>query len=217
VIHVDVLPPAQRAFWEKDLTALPTGWVLYGGTAIALHLGHRQSHDFDFFSSNELDRTALKRSCRLVADAKTLQDEPNTLTLVAETAGAPIKLSFFGGIDFGRVGDPVRVNNVARIASRLDLLGTKLATVTQRIESRDYVDIAALLTSGLTINEGVGALLALYGKQASGVQSVKTIAWFKDGNLEQLLPAAVRECLIKAAAAYDPRTPPTARRSAQLD
>ena len=217
MIQLHILPGPQRAFWEEDLVAIPPGWVLYGGTAIALHLGHRQSRDFDFFSSDALDRTALRRSCRLLAEAKTLQDEPNTLTVIAEKAGAPIKLSFFGGIDFGRVGEPIFVSNTARIASRLDLLGTKLATVTQRIEPRDYVDIAALLTSGLTINEGVAALLALYGAQASGVQSVKTIAWFKDGDLERMLPADLRAVLTTAATAYDPRTQPARKRSARLD
>ncbi len=217
MIHLDALPPTQRAFWEEQLVTVPPGWVLYGGTAIALHLGHRQSRDFDFFSSDALDRSALRRSCRLLAEAKTLQDEPNTLTVVAEVGGAPIKLSFFGGIDFGRVGEPVRIAGLARIASRLDLLGTKLATVTQRIEARDYVDIAALLASGLSINEGVAALLALYGKQASGLQSVKTIAWFKEGGLETLLPAGTREVLTRAAAAYEPATPAATKRSARLD
>ena len=217
VIHLGVLPPPQRAFWEEDLDTIPSGWVLYGGTAIALHLGHRQSRDFDFFSSDPLDRGALRRSALLLAESRTLQDEPDTLTVVAEKGGAPIKLSFFGGIGFGRVGEPVRLSGTARIASRLDLLGTKLATVTQRIEARDYVDVAALLASGLTINEGIAALLALYGNQASGLQSVKTIAWFKDGDLERLLPAEVRDLLTRAAATYDPRTPPAARRSARLD
>lgn len=217
MIHLDVLPPPQRAFWEHRLHEIPRGWVLYGGTAIALHVGHRQSRDFDFFSSDDLDRDALRRGCPLLMEAKTLQDEPNTLTVVADEAGATIKLSFFGGIDFGRVGDPIRLNGCARIASRLDLLATKLATVTQRVEPRDYVDIAALLGSGLTINQGVAALLALYGGQASGLQSVKTIAWFKDGDLERVLGADVRDVLTRAAAAYDPRTPPAAKRSARLD
>ena len=217
MIHVDVLPPPQRAFWEDDLAAIPPGWVLYGGTAIALHLGHRQSRDFDFFSSDALDRNALRHCCRLIAEAKTLQDEPNTLTVTGSKAAVPIKLSFFGGIDFGRVGEPVRIDDRARIASRLDLLGTKLATVTQRIEPRDYIDIAALLTSGLTINQGVAALVALYGTRASGLQSVKTIAWFKDGDLERVLPAEVRGLLTRVAAEYDPHTAAAPKLSARLD
>ncbi len=169
------------------------------------------------FASDDLDRGRLRRSSQLLAAAKTLQDEPNTLTVVAEKAGTPLKLSFFGGIGFGRVGEPVQIDGVARIASRLDLLGTKLATVTQRIEPRDYRDIAALLASGFTINDGVAALLALYGDQASGLQSVKTIAWFKAGNLEAVLPAEVRDLLTRAAASYDPRTPPAVKRARRLD
>ncbi len=216
MIRLDVLPAPQRAVWEDDLPALPPGLVLYGGTAIALHLGHRQSVDFDFFSSAPLDGAALRRACRWLAAAKTLQSEPDTLTVVAEKGGEPVKLSFFGGITFGRVGEPLRVSNHPPIASRIDLLGTKLATVTQRVEARDYVDIAALLGSGLTINEGVAALLALYGNQASGLQSVKTIAWFEDGNLENVLPHEVRDILERAAAAYDPRTEPAPIRSRSL-
>src|SRR5207244_5268101 len=125
------------------------------------HLSHLQSHDFDFFTSDDLDRNALRQSCRLLADAKTLQDEPNTLTVVAEMGGGPIKLSFFGGIDFGRVGEPVRIAGLARIASRLDLLGTTLATVTQRLEPREYVDSAAHLASGLRLSEAAARRRAL--------------------------------------------------------
>jgi Nucleotidyl transferase AbiEii toxin, Type IV TA system len=216
-MHLDVLPAPQRAFWDEDIATVPASFVLYGGTAIALHLAHRQSLDFDFFSSDPLDRRALRDACRVVAHGKTLQDEPDTLTVVVEKGGVPVKLSFFGGIDFGRVGEPVRIPGRATIASRLDLLGTKLATITQRIEPRDYIDVAALLASGLTIDAGVAALLALYGNQANGLQSVKTMAWFKDGDLESLLPQDVRDTLTRAAAAYDPRTPPAPLLSPRLD
>lgn len=217
MIRLDILPPSQRAFWEDDVGSIPAGFVLYGGTAIALHLGHRQSLDFDFFASEPLDREALRRACSAVARGKTLEDRPDTLTVVVDKVGTPVKLSFFGGIAFGRVGEPTRIPGRAAIASPLDLLGTKLGTITQRVEARDYVDVAALLDSGLTINQGVAALLALYGTQASGLQSVKTMAWFKDGNLETVLPQAVRERLTRAAASYDPRTPPAPKRSARLD
>ena len=217
MIRLDVLPAPQRAIWEEDLPALPAGFVLYGGTAITLHLGHRHSVDFDFFSSDPLDRAALRRACPLLAAARTLQEVADTLTVAADKEGEPVKLSFFGGIDFGRVGEPLRVPDRPPIASRIDLLGTKLATVTQRVEARDYLDIAALLDSGLTINEGVAALLALYGTQASGLQSVKTIAWFEDGDLGTALPPEVRNLLVRAAASYDPRTGPAPIRSRRLD
>jgi hypothetical protein len=216
VIRIDTLPSAQRQFWEQDAPQLPAHWVLYGGTAIALQLGHRSSVDFDFFSSDALDRAALRRNCAAVREAKTIQDEPDTLSVIAEILGNPVKLSFFGAIDFGRVGEPV-VSGGRLIASLLDLFGTKLATITQRIESRDYIDVAALLCSGLDINQGVAALLGLYGNQASALQSVKTMVWFGDGDLDRALPADVKQELARAADGYDARTGPLPKRSLRLD
>ena len=216
-MHHNVLPPVQRLLWDGPLGTLPSGWVLYGGTAIALHLGHRQSADFDFFSPDRLDRAALRRAYPVLAGAKTLQDEPDTLTVVVDDVGDPVKLSFFGGIDFGRVGEPVRTAGHAPVASPIDLLGTKLATVTQRIEARDYVDIAALLQSGLTIDDGVAAMLALYGPQASGMQSVKTLTWYRDGGLDETLPPDVKHLLREAALAFRPETTAAPKRSSRLD
>lgn len=217
MIHLEVLPPQQRALWDGALGSVPRGWALYGGTAIALHLGHRQSVDFDFFSADALDRKALKHACPFLAGAKVLQDEPDTLTVVCEEEGHPVKLSFFGGIGFGRVGEPLRVAGHPPIASPIDLFATKLATVNQRIEARDYVDIAALLRSGLTINEGVAAMLALYGRQVSGLHSVKTLIWYGDGGLEQALSADVKETLRQAALAFRPETTAATKRSNRLD
>jgi Nucleotidyl transferase AbiEii toxin, Type IV TA system len=47
--RLDILPDAQRRLWP-ELAQTPEDFTLYGGTAIALRLGHRQSVDFDFFA-----------------------------------------------------------------------------------------------------------------------------------------------------------------------
>jgi len=47
--RLDVLPEPQRKLWP-ELAGTPDHFILYGGTAIALRFGHRQSVDFDFFS-----------------------------------------------------------------------------------------------------------------------------------------------------------------------
>lgn len=47
--HLDILPPAQRRLWD-ELMDVPEEFMLYGGTAIALDLGHRASMDFNFFT-----------------------------------------------------------------------------------------------------------------------------------------------------------------------
>jgi hypothetical protein len=50
VPRLDILPDAQRRLWP-ELARTPDNFTLYGGTAIALRLGHRQSADFYFGSS----------------------------------------------------------------------------------------------------------------------------------------------------------------------
>ena len=39
--RLDILPPPQRLLWD-ELSAVPHEFTLYGGTALALHLGHRE-------------------------------------------------------------------------------------------------------------------------------------------------------------------------------
>lgn len=48
--HWEVLPPEQREIWPQLVASFSMGFVLYGGTAVALRLGHRTSVDFDFFT-----------------------------------------------------------------------------------------------------------------------------------------------------------------------
>jgi Nucleotidyl transferase AbiEii toxin, Type IV TA system len=52
---LDVLPAAQKEIWTSLAPAPHLDFALYGGTAIALHLGHRASVDFDFFRSEPLE------------------------------------------------------------------------------------------------------------------------------------------------------------------
>jgi Nucleotidyl transferase AbiEii toxin, Type IV TA system len=49
--RLDILPSPQRALWLELPVIVPESFVLWGGTALALHLGHRVSVDFDFFGS----------------------------------------------------------------------------------------------------------------------------------------------------------------------
>jgi hypothetical protein len=99
-----ILPPAQRSLWP-ELRAVPHRFVLYGGTAIALHLGHRASVDFDFFASEALDMQNLAMALPWLGQGTTIQLATDTYSVIVERDGAPVKLSFFGDIKTGRAGD----------------------------------------------------------------------------------------------------------------
>lgn len=48
--NLKILTQGQRELWPL-LAAVSARFTLYGGTALAIQLGHRESVDFDFFSS----------------------------------------------------------------------------------------------------------------------------------------------------------------------
>src|SRR5579862_7234718 len=92
--RLDILPEPQRRLWD-ELAAIPPEFVLYGGTAIALHLGHRQSLDFDFFGTQPFDPATLTAAIRFMAAATITQRGPNALSGMVDRGG-PVQVSFFG-------------------------------------------------------------------------------------------------------------------------
>jgi hypothetical protein len=75
----EILPAAQRRIWPELSPATKLGYVLYGGTAIALRLGHRQSVDFDFFAARPVDQAKLRAAMPLLRETTVRQHRPNNL------------------------------------------------------------------------------------------------------------------------------------------
>src|ERR1043166_17281 len=93
------LPKAQQEIWPLLAPAAGLSFVLYGGTAVALHLDHRVSVDFDFFRSSPLHKKELEASLPFLANARTIQEDTNTLVVSVPMPAGPVKVSFFGGLD----------------------------------------------------------------------------------------------------------------------
>lgn len=204
----EILPPAQLQLWPKLAPFRKLGFVLYGGTAAALRLGHRQSGDFDFFTDRDFQPDSLLRGFGLLSRAAVAQEALNTLTVFVPAAGRDeVKLSFFGGLGFGRIDQPsLTPDGVMEIASAADLLAHKLKVMLQRVEAKDYLDVDALLRSGgQTLAQGLAGARALYPNFPSQ-EAIKALTYFKGGDL-QLLSNEVRERLVQAASGV--RTIPT--------
>jgi hypothetical protein len=180
----------------------PKAFVLYGGTALALRLGHRQSEDFDFFSNQPFHPDSLRDSILYLKHAEMTQFQDNTLTALVDRNG-PVKLSFFGALGIKRAQDPdIAEENGIQVAALLDLLASKLKTVQSRAEAKDYRDIAASFDAGLSLAEGLGAAAAIYGKNFNGALSLKALTFFEDGDLPSLTPS-IRKRLLAAATSVD--------------
>ncbi len=194
-IHFDVLPGEQKDVWKLLSPVSKMGFVLYGGTAVALHLGHRHSVDFDFFSSQQFAKEDIKRLLPFLDRGKVTQDSKNTYTIITATN---VKISFFGGIHLGRVGTPLTMpGTTLQIASLDDLLAMKLATIFNRIEFKDYFDISAMLQNGMDLSKGLSAARSLYGNQFQPSIILKTLTYFEGGDLE-LLSEKDKKVLVNA-------------------
>ena len=182
-----ILPPPQRSLWD-ELRQTPPEFVLYGGTALALRLGHRHSEDFDFFSNTTFLPESLRKRIQYLQGAEISQIEANTLTAIVDRNG-PVKVSFFGGLALNRVSDPdVAEDNKIHVASLLDVAATKVSTIQQRAQARDYEDIAAIVNAGVSLAKAIGAATAVYGNAFNGALSLKALAYFSDGDLPNLNP-----------------------------
>ena len=210
--RLEILPEAQKALWFRLSPCKDLGFVLYGGTAIALRLGHRSSVDFDFFSHFPLDEAKEKElltALPFLNDSERIQFAPDTRSYLTETN---VKFSFFGGIRLGRVGEPqITRDGVLQVASLDDLMAMKLAAILQRVESKDYMDIAAMLLRGASLEKGIAGAVALYGKQFPPAESLKALTYFQGGDMQRL-SASDRNALLQAARTFPLRELPQTKR-----
>jgi hypothetical protein len=198
--RLDILPPPQRALWP-ELDATPDHFTLYGGTALALRLEHRQSVDFDFFSHTAFDPAVLAREIPYLAEAEQVQVVSHTLTCRVERGG-PVLVSFFGNLGLGEVAlREIAEGSKVHVASLLDIAGTKAAVVQQRAQARDYLDIDALIRHGIDLPRILAAGTVVYGRSFNPLITLKALSYFDD---VPSLPAVVQERLRMAVEAVDP-------------
>ena len=200
--RLDILPDRQRKLWPR-LSVVPRDFVLYGGTALALRFGHRQSADFDFFSDREFRPDDLVAEIPLLRGSTPEQAVPNTLTVDVDGT----RLSFFGGVGFPVLApaDLIGENSLA-VASPLDLAGTKAKVLLDRIEVKDYLDISALLTAGLSLDWIIGSFVALF-PQGNPMLVARALAFFDDPALAELPVKARRQLTTAVAKTRQYRTP----------
>ena len=194
---LNILPPPQRSVW-KELKATPKQFVLYGGTALALRLGHRISEDFDFFTNATFAPHDLLKQIPYLLGAKVSLSRENTLTCVLDRGG-PVPVSFFGGLRLKRVANPdVAIESGVQVASLLDVAGCKMAVVQKRAEGKDYRDIIALIENGISLPKALAAAKAIYGQQFDPRTTLRALSYFGDGDLPKL-PAPTQNALRSAA------------------
>jgi len=179
----------------------PEHFTLYGGTALALRLGHRNSVDFDFFSDVAFDPEALARAVPYLAGTERVQLASHTLTCRVDRGG-PVLVLFFGNLGLGQAAPRERAEgSKVQVAPLPDIAGTQEAVVQRRAEVRDYLDIDALISHGINLPQLLAAGAVIYGRSFNPLITLKALSYFDE---VPALPADVRERLREAVEAVDP-------------
>lgn len=182
--HPEVLGIIQQRVL-RYLAPLMAQWHFYlgGGTAVALHLGHRRSLDLDWFTEE-----SIRDPMRLAQD---LRDEGLALrtgqiargTLHGTVSGTPVSFLEYRY----PLLEPTAIweEHGCLLASLDDLVCMKLAAITQRGSKKDFVDLYALGMKHRSLKE----MLSLYQQKYSMTDIAHVLyglAYFDDANKERM-------------------------------
>lgn len=182
-------------------------FYLAGGTGCALHIGHRRSQDFDFFSptgfENFLVQSALRNLGQFVADYS------DAGTLIGRLDNTKISFFHYG---YPLLEEPVNYLGVG-VASLVDIGCMKIDAISSRGTKRDFVDLFFInKTLSLNLKEFFRHFERKYGPAGFNLHHVlKSLVYFEDADKEPELEmladyswAATKRFFIESVVAFNP-------------
>lgn len=153
---------------------------LVGGTAVALHIGHRRSIDFDLFSLKPFDSNALRSKVRrLVKIERILVDQNGELTCWA----GKVKLTFFH-YPFA-IKYKTNLDTIIKMPDLLTLAAMKAHALGRRAKWKDYVDLYFIIKYSYPVKKIIQKGKAIFGGEFNGKIFRTQLAYFEDINYEE--------------------------------
>lgn len=185
-MHEEILNAAQQELLPL-MAQFRREYYLVGGTAIALHIGHRRSVDFDLFKMSAINHK--KNLDKIIAAGfdhqVTRRVEEQMNLLVGE-----VKVTFFQ-YPFPVVPED-NFKNVFRIPSLISLAAMKAYALGRRSKWKDYVDLYFLLTKHFALAEVADKATGLFGELFSEKLFRAQLSYFDDidytEQVEYLIP-----------------------------
>lgn len=154
---------------------LPKGTYLAGGSALALHFGHRISVDFDFFTPNSFKADEVAKKLGRVGTFTLQEKHDDTLLGTFDQ----VKFSLFT-YEYPLVAKTISFGDIA-LASQLDIAAMKLAAIMDRGTKKDYVDLYFLTKHGIPFELAFTEYDKKYGLLANNLYSLITsMSYFDD-------------------------------------
>ena len=173
-----ILPGRVLKLWAS-LSGLPTlgSFYLAGGSGLALHLGHRQSNDLDFFSRRFFRPELLARRLTDIASPEHLSMGEGSVE--CWIAGFKSQFLYYPY----RLLRPLHNTKYGLLADPHDIALMKLVAIGQRGSKRDFVDLACFLRKfpKVPLGELLELLQRKYGRM-NRAHLLRALTYFADAD-----------------------------------
>jgi len=163
-------------------------YYLAGGTALALHLGHRTSIDLDFFTESEVEEMTIVDHLRMAGNLRL--DQMGKGTIVGNLDD--VRISFFKYPY--RLLDSLIEWNGLNVASVHDIALMKMVAIFQRGSIKDFIDLFFIVREFKPIDALIPELSIKYvGVQFNINHILRSVCYFEDAENEPM-PNMIAAC-----------------------
>ena len=173
-MHEEVLTRQQI-----DLIPLISGfskdYYMAGGTAVALHIGHRRSIDFDLFTDSDLKPANIRsRLAKENLKYDVLHEAYDQFHMMV----GEVKLTFFNYPY--RIPHEIKFEQVITLPGLIDLAAMKALALGGRAKWKDYVDLYFIIKEHFCIDEIGRQANILFGDSFNLKLFRQQLAWHDD-------------------------------------
>lgn len=156
-------------------------FYLGGGTAVALHLGHRRSYDLDFFSEKEVASQELIQCLEKVGEFSVEREDRLSISGILDG----IKVEFFN-YPYPLLKSTRRFQDVS-VADLLDLACMKLSAISSRGTRRDFIDLYMICRKRRSLQTILRAFAKKYRSvHYNRIHLLKSLVYFEDAQSEPM-------------------------------
>lgn len=173
-MHREVLDPRQEALLPL-LKPFRRSFYLVGGTALALHFGHRRSIDFDLFTPKPLVKYQIKYRLRTIPFPQfPIFEDVDQLHIKLND----VKTTFFYYPYL--INHPVKLDSFIEMPEVISLAAMKAFVLGRGSKWKDYVDLYFILKNKYTIEDITKACNEIYPGQYSEKLFREQLAFHND-------------------------------------
>lgn len=178
-MHLEILSKEQIELLPM-ISQFKREYYLVGGTAIALHIGHRESIDFDLFKLADLRKNDIYK--KVIASKfgyKFGYENYEQLNLIINN----VKFTFFSFPH--KLPTNAEIKGVIKMPDLLTLAAMKAFALGRRAKWKDYLDLYFILKDFYSINEIAVKASELFGEMFSQKLFKMQLGYFKGINHDE--------------------------------